>query len=177
VKSKFELIDDFYNNLWKDQYLRIKRWYKKAKQINPSKFSLTDDEMDIYLAFFTNCYHLYDWLKKSKALPTTTINEFFRNSDHMKICHDLCIGIKHNRIDQPLFDSDLTILSEGISMPVSKDNNALTIGNSQILFIGLSREDAGYYQISKLVEGCMTEIDEFISENLHYYVDEKSLGV
>ena len=86
---------------WKEQFARIKRWYKRIEPINRNQASISEQDMDLLFAFFVNCWHLYDWLKNANVLPISILNDFFRNDKAMKFCYDICIGAKHLRIDRP----------------------------------------------------------------------------
>ena len=77
----------------------MKRWYKRFKEINngqihdkPSEFY----EDEIY-AFFMNCYHLKDWIKKDPAAASVAneVENYINNNPELSLCADICNGLKH----------------------------------------------------------------------------------
>ena len=77
----------------------MKRWYKRFKEINngqihdkPSGFY----EDDVY-AFFMNCYHLKDWIKKDPAAASVAnmVENYINNNPELSLCADICNGLKH----------------------------------------------------------------------------------
>ena len=154
------------HNLWKNQYYRVKRWYRKTQTISPHKLSVTEEDMDIYLAFFMNCFHLYDWIKNSGVMSKKELGKFFfEEKSHMSICHDICIGAKHSRIDNPIYDPDIIIMPDSTPINTLEHNNFI-VGNTNFIFFGLSTENSRYISIRNVIDGCMSEIDEFVELNV-----------
>ena len=84
---------------YQEQFERVKRWYKRFKEINngqihdkPSEFY----EDDVY-AFFMNCYHLKDWIKKDPAAASVEniVENYITNNPELSLCADICNGLKH----------------------------------------------------------------------------------
>lgn len=53
--------------------------------------------------FFMNCYHLKDWLKMNDKIKFSDVENLFDENNgnfYMKICADLCNGIKHMVADR-----------------------------------------------------------------------------
>jgi hypothetical protein len=42
-----------------------------------------------------NCYHLGDWVKKDGKKTEDEVNKFIFGSDPMRLCRDVCNGLKH----------------------------------------------------------------------------------
>ena len=98
---------------YQEQFERMKRWYEligrinQGEKINPeeypgesSTFSIDDyfdRSLDYFYAFFQNCYHLKDWVKKDDAvkLENEEVEDFINKSEYMLICADICNGTKH----------------------------------------------------------------------------------
>jgi len=81
----------------------VKRWYKRFKEINngqihdkPSEFY----EDEIY-AFFMNCYHFKDWIKKDPATASVAnqVENYINNNTELSLCADICNGLKHFHFD------------------------------------------------------------------------------
>ena len=101
-------------NLHKDQYQRVLRWYERFRNINDGRqvgaqFECQYDEM---LAFFMNCYHLKDWIKRDFELEKNhhdyiefnqvrdEIERFISDNECLALCADLCNGAKHCSVDE-----------------------------------------------------------------------------
>ncbi len=90
---------------WIEQYHRMMRWYKRISSIYQGVPHNTPSEyyQDEVYTFFINCYHLKDWICNDNALKIKEkqkkLKEFIDNSENMKICHDVCNGLKHLALD------------------------------------------------------------------------------
>ncbi len=59
---------------------------------------------DVY-AFFQNCYHLKDWIKNDPACSYWgNVEKMINENPHLKICADLCNGLKHLTLTRPRSD-------------------------------------------------------------------------
>ena len=89
---------------WQDQWDRLRRWHQRLQPIraklpanNPEKALALDD----VFAFFMNCYHLQDWVKKDGYKTEQQVNDFIfgvggaGGSDALRLCRDVCNGLKH----------------------------------------------------------------------------------
>jgi|SRR5579863_810587 len=57
---------------------------------------------DAATAFFMECYHLKDWLKKdSRITPAKAIEDWISNSPALSRAADLCNSFKHAGLDRP----------------------------------------------------------------------------
>ncbi|HLG24161.1 MAG TPA: hypothetical protein VI564_04515 [Candidatus Nanoarchaeia archaeon] len=86
-----------------EQFARVHRWKKRLDKIrfSNSQESSQPEHYDFIYAFFTNCYHLRDFLKHSKAIQTKLVDEFFTKNKEMQICRDICNESKHCVLDSP----------------------------------------------------------------------------
>lgn len=103
-----------------EQFLRVKRWYKRLEDLKESNKHL-DDLEDFLYAFFQNCFHLKDWIIESGVLSRDIVNTFIESNTDMKICRDLCIDSKHLNIRNSSIDSNIS---------VSRSNCFVSIGGS-----------------------------------------------
>jgi hypothetical protein len=82
-----------------EQWDRVRRWYLRFREISEGK--LHDRSSDFYqddiYAFFMNCYHLKDWIKKDPTASSLSaeVEDFITNVPEMALCADICNGIKH----------------------------------------------------------------------------------
>ncbi len=89
---------------YQEQYQRAKRYYEQFKRINygiasTCKICLHEKHIeDDVRSFFVHCYHVRDWIEKDDDAPDCMkkhIRSFIKESGSMRICADLCNGIKH----------------------------------------------------------------------------------
>lgn len=86
------------------QIRRVVRYYKRFEELNSGVLHdrPTDEREDDVYAFFLNCYHLKDWIKKDTALaPLGHVEHFVHGKTGvspcrtLQICGDICNGAKH----------------------------------------------------------------------------------
>lgn len=88
---------------WPEQWLRVQSWYDRVAPIlaapprprAPSEARAADD----VFAFFMNCYHLADWLQNDRADPHPEARAFVDRTEVLRVCRDLCNGLKHAVLD------------------------------------------------------------------------------
>ena len=95
--------------IWDDQLERMERYYRRCEAIRlePSVDSVEDDNDTIY-SFFLNCYHLTDWLSQDSTFQHRPVDNrrpacsnpscarcFVKQNRALKLCQQLCNGIKH----------------------------------------------------------------------------------
>lgn len=92
-----------------EQFERIKRWNRILNEIKVSNASedKTDYQVDCIYSFFINCFHLKDWLIHSKVISKDTVNKFINNHKEMKVCRDICNGVKHLSLTDPSIGKDV----------------------------------------------------------------------
>jgi hypothetical protein len=137
----------------------VKRWYKRFKEINdglihdkPSEFY----EDEIY-AFFMNCYHLKDWIRKDPAAASVTnqVENYINNNTELSLCADICNGLKHFH-----FDGDRS----GENPEFGKKKAKLDIG-SGLTTIAVKYEintSSGSIDAFDLATKCMNAWEDFI---------------
>jgi len=171
------------DNHWKEQYERIRRWYEKTRKVdyyenfrnkeyhNDKEIwidlllhqnSITDEGLDIYYTFFINCYHLKDWLLHSKVLPNKEIlDEFFHRDEYMRICHIVCTGSKHLKIDNNKIldpkDKYGTRVEYDPSRPNSEKDGSV---KTRLIYI-----NGKTYDLMDLAKDCMQAVDNFLYMN------------
>lgn len=150
---------------WKDQYDRVLRWYKRISDIDQGILHNRNSgyyEDEIY-AFFINCYHLRDWILHDKTLKIIEIGEklkkFIDNSDPMKICHDICNGLKHLELTNPKIDKNTQFGSRHYSLTFGGEKPVLSAKYS-ILCEGKT------FNAFDLARVCIDEWGKFIGDNI-----------
>jgi len=85
---------------YQEQLQRVRRYYDRLKQLNDgTEQAMTSDAyLDDFYAFFQNCHHLKDWLKKDPAFTKHTdeeIEEYVTTTQPLAIGADICNASKH----------------------------------------------------------------------------------
>lgn len=143
-----------------DQLERVERWYERLQQAEVG----SDEQLDFLFAFFTNCYHLRDFLEESD-ISQEKIAGLLKKHE-MQICRDICNESKHCSLSRPsIYESQ----SDG-----QKDTG--TFGGVVILrAVDLLHPDTPYWVVRvqgverhealELAHKCLTLWREFFSEN------------
>jgi hypothetical protein len=84
---------------WRSQYDRMKRWLAKLREFGRDQED--EERLDLYLAFFLNCYSLLDWFVKSGGIDASEIHNRIQASEAMRLCRDICNRSKHMQIGSP----------------------------------------------------------------------------
>lgn len=91
---------------YEEQFERVERWYTRFQEIT---FGINHDKnteyrQDVVYAFFINCYHLKDWILYDNSVKIKDkkqkIEEFINKNECMKLCADLCNGMKHLELNK-----------------------------------------------------------------------------
>ena len=90
---------------WRDQYERMERSHERLLRTTDSLHHVgSADARDTLFHFFQDAYHLKDWLKNADPpvlTNTQAVEHFVNASEAMRICADLCNGLKHSRLNDP----------------------------------------------------------------------------
>jgi hypothetical protein len=149
-----------------EQLERAKRYLKRFSDINTgishTKASQNYDD-DVY-AFFQNCYHLKDWIKNDPYCNNWSDVEGFINSNaDLKICADLCNGLKHLQLTRPRSTESPQFSGNHISLNINE-----TLGGSTEVDIAISYKIAttsGDIDAFELAKKCVTAWESFIASN------------
>jgi len=96
---------------YENQLERVKRWKNRIENsINDyrqGKLTLPPLEFtDTIWSFFVSCYHMKDYIEnddrfEKNPLVKIYLNLYIKKNDCLKVCYDICIGVKHLKIDHP----------------------------------------------------------------------------
>lgn len=98
----------------KEQFNRLRRWRKRLEDIFQHKYTTLnkpendEDNRDFIYAFFLNCYHLKDWVIQSGLIKKELVYDFVESNKDMKICRDICNGVKHFKVKNPSINPDVS---------------------------------------------------------------------
>jgi hypothetical protein len=158
-----------------EQYQRMKRWYKRFKEINDGgghRMSSNNYKDEVY-AFFINCYHLKDWLKNDTdfILNDTEIEDFVRSNYYLEICGDICNGIKHMNLTRPK-------IGKGAKMGSSR--YALVVGGEEGPLINIKYSinvDGASCIAFDVATEAINAWEKFLSDNNEFFRDNFKLGL
>lgn len=141
----------------------MKRWYKRFEEINQGRSHIRPSDYyhdDVY-AFFLNCYHFKDWIQNDDTvkLPKKKVEHFINQNECMRVCADICHGIKHLKLkstrsgEQPEFGARKFSLNLGDSPPTIKIKFSITT-------------KTGVIDAFDLASKCVQKWEEFIKKNI-----------
>lgn len=144
--------------MYLDQFARVKRWYDRLKKVNDGvqHDRSTDHYQDEVYAFFINCYHLKDWIRKDVNCPhifrrKVNDGDFIKNSVPLSICHDLAIGAKHLEITTPKNDPSTNIGNRSFLLNLGGQNDPNIAIRYRVMSGGKS------YDAFELATNCLHE--------------------
>lgn len=164
-KAPDDMFQIMRNKPWLEHWMRVNRIYKLVKSVELGELcdeKLSECKFDLFLCFFTLCYHLRDWLVNSKSLKSNVVDAFIQSSYQLGICRNLCLGIKHHTITKPsnawLADFSTSI---GIKMPIVREYDYFseTKESTKILVDGKN------YDALTLATECLEQWMDFLHKN------------
>ena len=118
-----------------EQLERTKRYFSRFSGINSGvshSMASPNYDDDVY-AFFQNCYHIKDWIKNDPCCSQWRgdVEEFINANDNLRICADLCNGLKHLKLTGPRSTENPQFAGNHISLSIQE-------GFSQPSGVGIS---------------------------------------
>ena len=91
---------------YREQYERLRRWYAKLAKLHGGREHdvASDNYVDEIYAFFMNCYHLKDWIRKDAAVPAAVrdaVEDYIDANRALRLCADICNSLKHVTLTKP----------------------------------------------------------------------------
>ncbi len=118
-----------------------------------------------------NCYHIKEWLINSGSINNVKVTEFINKHQELKICKDLCNGVKHLKLDhRPSIGDKERVnihLGEGVTLHREYDpyhtapNVKNPIENSKYVIIANWER----YDVFELAETCVKLWEKFCKDN------------
>ena len=114
-----------------EQYKRMKRWYRRFEDINKGRNHNVDSDnyQDEVYAFFISCYHLKDWIINdgNSGISKNSVERFVHNDTYLKICGDICNGVKHLKLNSPKVGSGAKIGGRNFSLGLGADEPFINV--------------------------------------------------
>jgi hypothetical protein len=122
-----------------------------------------DEALDEVWAFFMNCFHLRDWIINSGWKSKAAVDAFTAATPDVKLCGDICNGLKHFRVDPKRVwsasNSDWTTASMATySFPPGSGDRPESI-SSQWVFT----TDGTVVDMFDLADRCVAAWDRFLA--------------
>ncbi|MGH2362744.1 MAG: hypothetical protein ACRDGM_19635 [bacterium] len=148
---------------YQEQYDRMKRWYARFAALDQGRRHdvESDNYVDDVYAFFMNCYHLKDWIKRDSAVAPAiqqSVEGHINANRPLKLCADICNSLKH---------LSLTSHRSGESPAFGKKEYGLTLGAEPSTIKLKYQVDtaAGLIDAFQLATECVDAWDTFLSGN------------
>jgi hypothetical protein len=158
-------------NRYLEQWERVQRWYSKVEEfsLHPSAIK-QDDALDIVYAFFTNCFHLKDWIKASHPELKNEVEDLFddkKGKPCFNICAGLANGSKHLSPDtnkRPTYgNASVVVQNVRLYVPTLSLNNQ---SNAKLIVkasYSWSLNSSGMqYDVYELAKECMEEWGSYL---------------
>ncbi|MBT9175699.1 MAG: hypothetical protein DDT22_01383 [candidate division WS2 bacterium] len=153
-----------------EQFERMKRWYeciKKIDQGRPHNLSFVNLPSNYFYdevyTFFLNCYHLKDWIQNDDTvkLPKENVENFINQNECMRVCADICNGIKHLRRESNRSGKDPKFGGREFSL-------SLGGGPEPMIKVKFSiKTKTGTIDAFELASECVQKWEEFIKDNIN----------
>ncbi len=146
-----------------EQYERVQRWYQRFVTINEGRLHNlpSDNYQDEVYTFFLNCYQLKEWIKNDKSVGAAAakVEGFININEELKICADICNGIKHLELTSPRSDQDPKFGQKKYSLRVGKSPTTISVKYT----IDTS---SGPIDAFELATKCLQAWESFIQSNI-----------
>lgn len=114
-----------------EQYRTMKRWYRRFEDIDKGRShnAASDNYQDEVYAFFISCYHLKDWIANDakSGISKILVEKFVQNDKYLKICGDICNGIKHLNLNNPKMGSGAKIGGRNFSLILGEEESVINV--------------------------------------------------
>ena len=145
---------------YEEQLARAKRYLERFSKINdgiPHTQESPNYDDDIY-AFFQNCYHLKDWIKNDPSCKKwTDVESFINLNEELKLCADICNGLKHLKLTSPRSTENPEFSSRRIS---------LNLGGTPVIAIKYElTTNSGNIDAFELAKKCIPIWESYIANN------------
>jgi len=86
-----------------EKYRGMLRAYEALKRVSTNNGSAIGnrDALDAAEAFFNQCYHLKDWLKKGQAVSGRSVEGYITTNEPLALAADFCNSFKHAGLINP----------------------------------------------------------------------------
>jgi hypothetical protein len=150
------------NRKYLEQWERVKRWYKKIKDIEEGTVEESDDELrDQVYAFFINCYHLKDWVKNTTNRNPEKLFDKNNGLECFKVCADFVNYSKHlTLVNNVRVDPNSDISQQGVKISLGKDLGVLKTQYNWKIKSNRREIDVFY-----LATDCMSEWEKFLNKH------------
>jgi hypothetical protein len=95
---------------WREQYDRMIRSHTRLSGVIAGTVDVGDsvNAVDALFHFLGDAYHVKDWLKNDPAVSVSSVETAVNQFEALRLCADLCNGIKHFRLDRTSRTGDIT---------------------------------------------------------------------
>jgi hypothetical protein len=145
---------------WLTHYARTLRWYARLQKVRAAcgQVGIHQDCEDYIYAFFQNCFHLRDWLLKSRVIHKSQLDQLFESNVELRLCRDICNGTKHMTITRkPSIDADFYTFREYDHLHISSPSD-----DPHAMEKFMIRASGEKWDAFELADRCMQIWNEFL---------------
>ncbi|MEK4034271.1 hypothetical protein WOC76_12595 [Methylocystis sp. IM3] len=120
------------------KYHAMMRVYEKLKTISTDNGPHIDNAEvgDLAEAFFNQCYHLKDWVKKDPATAFIDVEAYINKTGPLRIVADYCNSLKHAGLDKkPRSEGQIDNLNTHLKIDLTP-KGVVTSGQQEITLGG-----------------------------------------
>lgn len=150
---------------YKEQFQRIKRWYKRFSELNEGRIHDRDSDYykdDVY-AFFLNCHNLKDWLIGDDSIKIKdkkkTIEEYVTANKALSVAADICNSLKHLVLKSSRTGDTPTFVGNDIKLELGLSTLPKT---SMVFWVSLGTEKINAFDIAT---DCIKAWDDFFKRH------------
>jgi len=150
---------------YREQYDRMRRWYDRfaaLAQGRPHNMP-SDNYLDEIYAFFLNCHHLKDWIKRDPSVDASVqrqVEVHIDSSRPLRLCADLCNSLKHLRLTKkPRSGENPQFGSKHFGLALGSGPAAISLQYYEL------ETNAGPMDVLALATQCLAAWDAFLVAN------------
>ena len=143
------------------KYREMRRSYRKLEKVatdTGSQISNVDGK-EATEEFFTQCYHLKDYVKKERPTLSKPVEDFISNSFPLSISADYCNSAKHAGLDRAP--------RSGEHFEAIFEHTRMDLDNGQFVCSAMVeiKTNKGSYRSIDIAAKCIDEWDRFLASN------------
>jgi hypothetical protein len=148
---------------WRLQWARVVRWRNRIAEIEAAsiKRQLTLCDLDTFIAFLQNCYHLRDWICATHPELKGDVDELFKIHFELQGCRDVCNGFKHKDLKNASLDPAFNLYRVYDHCDAEVDSSANPI-HWKVAFA--DGNDCRTYDIFNFAEHCFRIWEAFVQK-------------
>ncbi|MHA1540890.1 MAG: hypothetical protein ACTSXL_03810 [Alphaproteobacteria bacterium] len=162
------------NKDYLEQLERINRYFLRLQKAYTNQEEALINREDDILAFFVNCWHLYDWLIESENISRDDLEKEIKESKNLQFCRKLTNTYKHYKRKKT--KAGCKVKGKHIVININEGSKGTKVTDHFKDFILCENSDGcflgGDFEIltncidaKKLAQNCLNEWDIILQKN------------